>query len=108
MKLLLPLLLLLPGKALAADELCSIFDAHCTTYEQWIGQVWGWAMGIIISLSVVVLGWAGLVYMTSEGDPNKIGLAKKYIWGVVWGLGLLILSRVLLVNVLGLDPAWNV
>lgn len=78
-------------------------------YQCWIRKVWNWAITIAISLSVLVLTAAGYLYMTSAGNPDRIGLAKKLMIGVFSGIGLLVLSRVLLVNVIGLGAeTWNV
>lgn len=87
-----------------------IFTNSClSTYEQFINAAWNTGTAIIIPLSVVVITAAGVVWTTSEGDPKKIKLARKLIIGVLSGIGLIILSRVILVSILGLDPgtAWN-
>ncbi len=95
-------------------EFKSVISGRCvSSYEQWIAEVWGWAMMIIVPLSVLILSAAGVLYMTSEGDSNRIGLAKKLIIGVVSGVGLLVLARLLLVIILGEDfgggsGIWNV
>ncbi len=80
----------------------------CDTYEDWIQVVWAWALTIAIPLSVLILSAAGVIWMTSEGNPERITLAKRLITGVLSGLGLLILARIVLVNIIGIDSgSWN-
>lgn len=80
----------------------------CDTYEEWIQVVWAWALTIAIPLSVLILSAAGVIWMTSEGNPERITLAKRLITGVLSGLGLLILARIVLVNIIGIDSGkWN-
>jgi hypothetical protein len=73
------------------------------SYEAWLNEVWGWSLRIMIPLSVLILSAAGVIYMVSEGDSSRISLAKKLIVGVVSGIGLLVLSRILLITILGED-----
>lgn len=81
---------------------------NCSTYGCWISLVWNWAMLILVPLSVLVLSAAGVLYMTSEGDSNRVGLAKKLIIGVVSGVAILVLSKVLL-TIIGVDgQSWNI
>lgn len=80
-----------------------------STYEEWIGLVWNWTMLTLIPLSTLILIGAGVIYMTSEGDSNRIALAKKLIIGVFSGIGILILGRVLIYFILGdtgIDNWW--
>lgn len=80
----------------------TIFSSTCVySYEEWIVLVWNWAMGILIPLSVLIFIVAGTIYMTSEGDSNRVGIAKKMIIGVLSGVGLLILGRLLLIVIFG-------
>jgi len=77
----------------------------CNSYDDFIAGLWVWALRLAISLSILVVAAAGVVWTTSEGNPDRIGLAKKLIWGVVSGLGLLLLARVLLVDIIGIDAS---
>lgn len=84
----------------------SVFSDQCLySYEGWITATWEWTMVIMIPLSVLILTGAGILYMTSEGDSTRVTLAKKLIIGVVSGVGLLILARLLIVGIIGLDSA---
>jgi hypothetical protein len=72
-----------------------------SSYEEWLRLVWNWSMLIMIPLSVLILSAAGVLYSVSEGDSKRIETAKRLILGVVSGVGLLILSRVLIAVILG-------
>lgn len=94
---------LMPSSVLAADSFNTVFGGSCDSYECWIGEVWSWALMILVPLSVLIISAAGVIYMTAGGDEKRVGTAKKMMWGVLSGVGLIILARVLLTNVLGLD-----
>lgn len=80
----------------------------CDTYDEWIQVVWAWALAIAIPLSVLIVSAAGVIWMTSEGNPERITLAKRLITGVLSGLGLLILARIVFVNIIGINSgSWN-
>jgi hypothetical protein len=93
------------GAAMTFDSL--IFGGTCSNYECWIGKVWDWSMTIMIPLSVLVLSVAGILYMLSEGDSNKVALAKRLVIGVVSGVSLLILAKFILI-IIGTGDSWNV
>jgi hypothetical protein len=81
----------------------------CGDYKCWIEKVWAWATMIMLPLSIIMLIGAGALYATSAGNPDKISLAKKIIIGVLSGLALIVLARVLLINFVGLEGSqWNV
>lgn len=74
-----------------------------TTYEDFICKAWGWIATIILPVSILIIVFAGFLWMTSAGNPEKIGKAKEYLIGVASGLGLLVISYFLVNNVLGVD-----
>lgn len=91
--------------ACPAGQFSSVFNNTCySDYQTWVKDVWSWSMKIIIPLSVLILTAAGVIYMTSEGDSNRVGLAKKMIIGVASGVGILVLGRLLLQVIIG-DPS---
>lgn len=97
-----------PVFASCPDGFRSVISGRCiTTYQEWIGEVWSWAMMIMIPISVLILSAAGVLYMVSEGDSNRISLAKKLIIGVFSGVGLLVLARLLL-TIIGVEGHYNV
>ena len=52
--------------------------------------------GVLGSLSLLMLIYAGYVYMTSQGSPERITLAKDLIIGVITGIALIFLMGLLL------------
>lgn len=88
------------GKAIGSFD--TVFGVNCLTYLCWIQEVWNWTLMIIVPLSVLIISAAGVIYMTAGGDEKRVGTAKKMIWGVLSGVGLIILARVLLINVVGI------
>lgn len=84
-------------------------NEKCEDYKCWITLVWSWATMIMLPLSIIMLIGAGALYATSAGNPDRISLAKKIIIGVLSGLVLIVLARVLLINFVGLSGSqWNV
>lgn len=89
-----------------ATKKCVEYE-KCDTYECWLNLVWKWAFVIVVPLSVLVLTAAGVVWMSSEGNPDRIALAKKLIMGVVSGVALLLVAKVIF-NLIGIDSSWNI
>lgn len=84
----------------ATNNFKTMFGGTCSDYLCWIEKVWNWSLIAIVPLSILVIAIAGFVYMISGGNPDRVSLAKKLIAGALSGLGLLILSGLLL-KVLG-------
>jgi len=59
-------------------------------------------LGIGPALAILVMIYAGYVYMTSQGNPDSIKTAKDLIIGALVGLALIILAGVILRNVVGI------
>jgi hypothetical protein len=102
-----------PKPVFAADLTACFYSvfghAYVCTYNDWFNLGWQWVAIVVVPLSGVMLVWAGFLWMTSAGDPEKIGTAKKIITGVVSGILLLVLARVFIVNVIGLPGGfWNI
>lgn len=90
-------------------EFRSAISGKClSSYEDWINEVWTWSLGILVGLSTLVLSAAAFLYLTSGGNPDRVKLAKKLLFGVLSGIATLILARVLLVNVIGIGTGWNI
>lgn len=95
-------LVLFPSTAIAAPTSSTPFKSMfcaggtCADYNAWINGLWNWGLTIIIPLSVLMLAAAGVIYTTSAGNPDRVGIAKKMLFGVLSGIGLLILSKLLL------------
>lgn len=73
------------------------------SYGDWLCAAWDYASIIILPISTIMLMAAGFLWTVSGGDPGRIGKAKEIIWGVVSGLGFLLLSYFLIVKVIGVD-----
>lgn len=71
----------------AGTPLCS--RGVCVSATQWFQNlitnilnmiVWP----IFIGLAIIMFVWAGILFLSANGDPGKIGEAKKAaIWGVI-------------------------
>lgn len=57
-----------------------------------IGNIVKTLMGIVGVVAVLMLVWGGIMYMTSAGNDEKIGTAKKIITGAIIGLAISILA----------------
>jgi len=55
-----------------------------------------WAIPIVGGLAVLMLIYAGYLYMTSQGNPEATGQAKDIIVGVIVGILLLFLIGIIL------------
>src|SRR3989338_10248088 len=47
---------------------------------------YSWSLGIGVMLALGVLVFAGFLYVTSSGNPSRMGEAKKWITAAVAGL----------------------
>ena len=87
-----PLLFLVtPAIALAED------------IERWSNKIFSWAQIVIIPVATAIFILAGITYMTSGGNPNRITFAKKLITGAVSAILVLYLGKYFLKIVLGVD-----
>lgn len=64
--------------------------------NEFFQEIYKWALGIAGSLSVLMLVFAGYLYVTSAGSPEQINLAKDIIITTLSGLVLLILTVVIM------------
>jgi hypothetical protein len=67
----------------------------------WIANVFVWAQGAILLLATGSFIAAGLIWMTSTGDPKRLALAKKLITGALSGIAVIVLGRFFLTRVVG-------
>jgi hypothetical protein len=63
----------------------------------------------VVALAIVplMIVWAGMLFITGNGDPNKLSKAKNIMLYTVIGLGIILLSRAIVwavKNVLGVSP----
>lgn len=74
------------------DEIAHPFGIELGAY---IGNLYQWAIVIGAGLAVLMIMWAGYIYVISAGDPEAVRQAKDYLWGALLGLALLILTYVI-------------
>lgn len=75
----------------------------CNTLEGTVDNIFeggekmiGYILGIIGSVTLLLIIIAGIMYITSAGNEEKIALSKKIITGAVVGLGIALLAFSLL------------
>lgn len=61
-----------------------------------VDNAYEYSLGAIAVLGAFMLIVAGIMYMTSGGNPERIGKAKKFIYGTLAGVGLLVLARTII------------
>lgn len=57
----------------------------------YLDKILTWAMSILGGLAVLVIIYAGIIYISSQGQPEKIKLAHQLVTGVIVGVLLLFL-----------------
>lgn len=93
------LLLLLPKVALA--DVSTEFGPVSGVTE-YVSKILKWLYPIIGGLALLMIIYAGYLYMTSQGNPDSVNRAKDIIIGVVTGIVLLFLIKVIL-NQIGIQ-----
>ena len=63
---------------------------------EYINKILTPLMVILGSISFLIVIWAGYLYMTSQGNPDKINLAKDLIIGVITGILFLFLIEIIM------------
>lgn len=70
------------------------------------GFFWKWAIGISGGIALLVIVYAGFLYMTSQGDPSKLAQSKELVLASMGGLILITMAgfvlRLLGIDILGL------
>ena len=74
-----------------------------TGFKEWgtaclintINTITDWAFFILLTISFVFIAYAGFVWMTSGGDPEKQGQAGKMIMAALVGIVIAIVARVI-------------
>lgn len=64
--------------------------------KEYSEKLYVWSIGIAGSLAIIMLIYAGYLYVTSMGNPDQINSAKEIIIGALSGLLLLILASLIL------------
>lgn len=85
--------LLLIGKAFATDQPTEFGPAG--DLGAYVNLILPAVTKILGGIALLVFIIAGYIYMTSQGDESKVGLAKELIIGAITGILLLFLINVL-------------
>jgi len=80
--------------------------SKATSYAQYIGNIYNFAIKLGGILAVLMIIYAGIRYMTSQGNPSAINEAKDILIGSLSGFALLLLIYLIL-NLLGLPTVIN-
>jgi hypothetical protein len=95
----------LPG----SDTPCGISDSwtYCNPLYGTVHSIFGagkvivqYLLGLIGTIALFFLVYAGVVYITAAGNEEKITNAKKIITGTVIGLGIALLTYSLLTTIM--------
>lgn len=62
----------------------------------YVNQILKWLLPLIGGLGVLMIIYAGYLYITSQGNPEATGKAKDIIIGVITGIFLLFLIKIIL------------
>lgn len=76
----------------------------CPTGQElicWTSKVYGWSQSALLVAAVGAFVIAGIMYMTSGGNPQMIGKSKKIIIGALSGIAVIVLGKFFLTKVIG-------
>ncbi len=62
----------------------------------WIAQAYQWGVGLALFLGMGTIVFAGILWITSRGEPDSITKAKEMIYGAVAGIIIALCSFLLL------------
>lgn len=68
----------------------------------YVSRLLTWVVPILGGVAVLMIIYAGYLYMTSQGNQEQIGEAKNIMIGVITGILLLFLIEILMKNVIGI------
>lgn len=66
---------------------------------QYLSLILAWLIPIMGGIALLTFIYAGILYITSQGTPEKINQAKEIIIVTITGLALLFLARLILVEI---------
>lgn len=70
-----------------------------TSISQYVRYVYNISFGIAAVIAFAAFIYAGFLYLSSAGDPNKMREAKSRMFSALLGVGILLISYVLLVAI---------
>ena len=70
--------------------------AECVTFNQYFTSLVNLAIGVAIAVSIGIVVYAGIIYAQNRGEASKIALAKELVGGVVTGMAIILLIKLIL------------
>jgi len=83
----------LAGTAQATTSTAPITISSVQDLQQSLCNVFGWMFVFLIGLSSVMAAWAAFMYVTANGDAEKVSKAGKTLMYVAIGVGVALLAR---------------
>lgn len=77
------------------------FTGPVSNLSDYINGVLDWAIPVLGTVALIMFIWAGYIYITSQGNPDKINAAKEIIISTLVGV-LLLFSIRLIIDQIGL------
>lgn len=74
---------------------------NASNVAEYLSLILAWLIPIMGGIALLTFIYAGILYITSQGTPEKINQAKEIIIVTITGLALLFLSRLIL-NTIGI------
>lgn len=74
------------------------------TIGEFVSEALKWITPLLGSIAVLLVIYAGFLYMTSQGNSENISTAKELLLGTILGLLLLFTAQILLSQVIGTIP----
>lgn len=62
----------------------------------YVNVILHWVIPVVGALAVLMIVYAGYIYMTSQGNPERLNVAKDILIGVITGIALLFLIGIIL------------
>lgn len=76
----------------ATDPITDTKITNITAVINLIDTIAGWFQIIVLAIAVIIIIWAGLVWMTAGGDEEKITTARRMILYGLVGVGIVIVA----------------
>lgn len=82
--------------AFAQGTVDTDFGDNVTGVTDYVNRILDWFIPIVGGVALLMMIYAGYLYMTSQGDSEKINQAKEIIIGVIVGIVLLFAIKLIL------------
>ena len=73
------------------NELCD--PTKSKSLEGLIDAISAKILQIAIPIAVIIIIWIGIQFFLSQGNPEKVGSAKKALWYTIIGLTIILIGR---------------